>query len=108
MAVRYNENTKARAVRLVREHRNDYDSEWAAMKAIWPTRNEPRKRCANGCNKPRSTPVRRRGYRVKRSGHCVSYAARTARLKRNGRERLRKAATHFFARECDPPDTADL
>jgi transposase len=34
MAIRYDENTKARAVRLVREHRDDYDSEWAALKAI--------------------------------------------------------------------------
>jgi transposase len=34
MSIRYDENTKARAVRLVREHREDYDSEWAAMKAI--------------------------------------------------------------------------
>jgi transposase len=34
MSIRYDENTKARAVRLVREHRDDYDSEWAAMKAI--------------------------------------------------------------------------
>jgi len=34
MSIRYDENTKARAVRLVREHRDDYGSEWAAMKAI--------------------------------------------------------------------------
>ena len=34
MSIRYDENTKVRAVRLVREHRDDYDSEWAAMKAI--------------------------------------------------------------------------
>ncbi len=34
MSIRYDENTKARAVRLVREHREDYDSEWAAIKAI--------------------------------------------------------------------------
>src|SRR5258708_25911387 len=34
MSIRYDENTKARAVRLVREHRDDYDSEWAAIKAI--------------------------------------------------------------------------
>ena len=34
MPSRYDENTKARAVRLVREHRDDYDGEWAAMKAI--------------------------------------------------------------------------
>src|ERR1700739_1663415 len=34
MSIRYDENTEARAVRLVREHRDDYDSEWAAMKSI--------------------------------------------------------------------------
>ena len=34
MSIRYDENSKARAVRLVREHRDDYDSEWAAMRAI--------------------------------------------------------------------------
>jgi transposase len=34
MPSKYDENAKARAVRLVREHRDDYDSEWAAMKAI--------------------------------------------------------------------------
>ena len=32
MSIRYDENTKARAVLLVREHRDDYESEWAAMK----------------------------------------------------------------------------
>jgi transposase len=34
MSIRYDENTKAKAVRLVREHRDDYDSEWAALQAI--------------------------------------------------------------------------
>ena len=34
MSIRCDGNTKARAVRLVREHRDDYESEWAAMKAI--------------------------------------------------------------------------
>ena len=34
ISIRYDENTTARAVRLVREHRDDYESEWAAMKAI--------------------------------------------------------------------------
>jgi len=28
MPSKYDENTRARAVRLVREHRDDYDSEW--------------------------------------------------------------------------------
>ena len=31
---RFDENTKVRAVRLVREHASDYDSEWAAMCAV--------------------------------------------------------------------------
>jgi transposase len=35
MPSKYDENTKARAVRLVREHADDYESEWAAMRAIW-------------------------------------------------------------------------
>jgi hypothetical protein len=34
MASRYDENTKVRAVRLVREHAGDYQTEWAALKAI--------------------------------------------------------------------------
>jgi transposase len=34
MASRYAQNTKVRAVRLVGEHAGDYESEWAAMKAI--------------------------------------------------------------------------
>nr|WP_158089886.1 MULTISPECIES: hypothetical protein [Mycobacterium] len=34
MASRYDANTKARAVRLVRAHAGDYETEWAAMKAI--------------------------------------------------------------------------
>ncbi|MDT7720512.1 MAG: hypothetical protein QOE94_1523 [Mycobacterium sp.] len=33
MASRYDENTKVRAVRLVREHAGDYETEWAAMRA---------------------------------------------------------------------------
>ncbi|MGO4650044.1 IS3 family transposase [Nocardia sp. 2YAB30] len=34
MPAKYDEATKAKAVRLVVEHRDDYDSEWAAMKAV--------------------------------------------------------------------------
>ena len=34
MPRRYDEETKARAVRLVRDHVGDYDSEWAAITAV--------------------------------------------------------------------------
>ncbi|MBF6221728.1 hypothetical protein IU479_26870 [Nocardia abscessus] len=33
MPAKYDEATKAKAVGLVVDHRDDYDSEWAAMKA---------------------------------------------------------------------------
>jgi hypothetical protein len=34
MPSKYDENTRARAARLVREHASDYGSEWTALKAI--------------------------------------------------------------------------
>ena len=34
MPSKYDENTKPGRVRLVREHRDDYATEWAAMRAI--------------------------------------------------------------------------
>ncbi|GGN79084.1 insertion element IS6110 uncharacterized 12.0 kDa protein [Nocardia rhizosphaerihabitans] len=34
MPAKYDEATKAKAVRLVVEHRDDYDSEWAAITAV--------------------------------------------------------------------------
>ena len=34
MPAKYDEATKARAIRLVVDHRGDYDSEWAAITAV--------------------------------------------------------------------------
>ena len=34
MPSKYDPEVKAKAVRLVREHRDEYDTEWAAMRAI--------------------------------------------------------------------------
>jgi transposase len=34
MSIKYDAETKARAVRLVTEHAGDYDTEWAAITAI--------------------------------------------------------------------------
>ena len=34
MPRKYDENTKARAVRLVVDHAEDYDSEWEAVKTV--------------------------------------------------------------------------
>src|SRR4029079_15527075 len=100
MSIRYDENTKARAVRLVREHRDDYESEWAAMKAIsgrlgmnpetlrkWVRQTE-----IDAGEAPGVSSEERRELRE---------------LRRKNRElestiEILKAATSFFARECDP------
>jgi transposase len=40
MPVRYDQDTKAKAIRLVREHAGDYPSEYAAI-TVWGARSLP-------------------------------------------------------------------
>ena len=84
-------------MRLVREHRDDYDSEWAAMKAIagrlvmntytlrkWVRQAEIDAGEAAGVSSEESRELRRKNREL---GQTIE---------------IRKAATTFFARECDP------
>jgi transposase len=100
MSIRYDENTKARAVRLVREHRDDYDSEWAAVKAISGRL---------GMN-PETLRKWVRQAEVD-AGEAAGVSSEERRELRELRRKCRelestieilKAATSFFARECDP------
>ncbi len=100
MPSKYDENTKARAVRLVREHRDDYDSEWAAMKAVsgWLGMNAETLR----------KWVRQAEIDAGEAAGLSTQEKRELReLRRKNRElestiEILKAATTFFARECDP------
>src|SRR6202008_2637608 len=100
MSIRYDENTKARAVRLVREHRDDYESEGASLKAVsgrlgmnpetlrkWVRQTE-----IDAGEAPGVSSEERRELRELRR--------KNSELESNI-ENL-KAATSFFARECDP------
>ena len=100
MSIRYDENTKARAVRLVREHRDDYESEWAAMKAVSGRL---------GMNPETLRKwVRKAEIDAGEAPGVSSEEGRELReLRRKCRElestiEILKAATSFFARECDP------
>jgi len=100
MAIRYDENTKVRAVRLVREHRDDYESEWAAIKAVsgrlgmsaetlrkWVRQAEVDAGEAAGM----SSEDKRELRELRRKNHELEMTIE-----------ILKAATSFFARECDP------
>ena len=100
MVSRYDENTKARAVRLVREHAGDYETEWAAMKAISA-------RLGMSAETLRKW-VRQAEVDAGEAPGMTTDAAREIReLRRKCREleatvEILKAATGFFAREYDP------
>ena len=100
MSIRYDEKTKARAVRLVREHCQDYDSEWAAIKAIsgrlgmnpetlrkWVRQAEIDAGEAAGVSSEEKRELRE----LRRKNHELELTIE-----------ILKAATSFFARECDP------
>ena len=100
MPSKYDENTKAKAVRLVREHADDYDSEWAAMREI-------SSRLGMSAETLRKW-ARQAEVDAGEAPGVTSAAAREIReLRRKNKEleqtiEILKAATTFFARECDP------
>ena len=100
MPSKYDEQTRAKAVRLVTEHVEDYDSEWAAIRAV-----------AGRLGMTTETLrrwVRQAQVDAGEADGTSSAAAREIRaLKRKNAELERtieilKEATSFFARESDP------
>ena len=100
MPVRYDQDTKARAIRLVREHAGDYPSEYAAITAV-----------AGRLGMTAETLrkwIRQGEIDEGQASGVSSEAAREIReLRRKNREleqtiEILKAATSFFAREHDP------
>jgi transposase len=100
MHSRFDRETRAKAVRLVQEHKGDYDSEYAAIKAI-------------SARLGMTAETLRKWLRQAEvdAGEAAGVSSETARelreLKRKNAELERtieilKAATSFFARECDP------
>lgn len=97
---RYPVEVRERAVRLVMEHRGEYESEWAAITSI-----------AQKCGMTAET-LRKWVRQVevdggRRPGVSSEEAARIKELERENKELRRaneilKAASAFFARELDP------
>ena len=100
MPVRYDQDTKGKAIRLVREHAGDYPSEYAAITAV-------ARRLGMSPETLRKW-IRQGEVDQGQAPGVSSDAAREIRdLKRKNREleqtiEILKAATSFFAREHDP------
>jgi transposase len=101
MSSKYDAETRAKAVRLVRDHAGDYDSQFAAIKAV-------------ASRLGMSTEALRRWVRQAEvdGGESPGVTSESAKeikeLKKKNAEleqtiEILKAATSFFVRECDPP-----
>lgn len=100
MPSRYDASTKAKAIRLVREHRADYPTEYAAITAVagrlgmsaetlrlWIRQDEVDSGQAAGVTTRESQEVRELKRKVRELEETIE---------------ILKAAAGFFARECDP------
>ena len=100
MPSKYDPETRAKAVRLVLDHRGDYPCEWAAIKAV---------ASRLGMN-PETLRTRVRQAQAddgQRDGISSEAAKEIRELKKRNREleetiEVLKAATSFFVRESDP------
>ena len=100
-APKYPAELRERAIRMVREHRGDYGSEWAAIQSV---------AAKLGIAAPETLRKWIRRAEVdggQRPGLTTADHERLVHLERENRELRRaneilKAATVFFARELDP------
>jgi transposase len=97
---RYPQELRERAVRLVREHRSEYPSEWAAIQSVAG-------KLGVGTEALRLWLRRGQVDQGQRPGITSAEHARIRELERENRELRRaneilKAASAFFARELDP------
>lgn len=101
MPTKYDTELKAKAVRLVREHRDEYDTEWAAMRTI-------------SARLGMSAETLRKWVRQaeiddgQAAGISTVESQELRELRKKNREleqtiEILKAATSFFVRESDPP-----
>jgi transposase len=100
MPSRFDKQTRAKAVRLVRDHVGDYESEWAAIKAVSARLGTSAETLRRWIRQSEVDAGEARGVSTESVCEIRELKRKCAELERT--IEVLKAATSFFARECDP------
>jgi transposase len=100
MAGKYDQETKAKAIRLVREHVGDYPSEYAAITAVAGRLGMTAETLRKWIRQVEVDEGQAPGVTTETSREVRELRRKVAELERT--IEVLKAATTFFARECDP------
>ena len=100
MPVRYDREARARAVRLVNDHVEDYESEWAAMKAIAARLGMSTETLRKWVRQAQVDAGQAPGVTTESASEIRALKRKCAELEQT--VEILKAATSFFVPECDP------
>lgn len=100
MPWKYDEKTKARAVRLVVDHAEDYDSEYEAIKAVSARLGMSPETLRKWIRQAEIDAGDRDGVTTSSMREIRELKRKNAELERT--VEILKAATDFFVRESDP------
>ena len=100
MPSKYDPETRAKAVRLVLEHREDCPSEWAAITAVSKRLGMNAETLRNWIRKQQVEDGQRDGVTSEAAAEIKALKRRNAELEQT--IEILKAATSFFVRESDP------
>jgi len=100
MPSRFDKETRAKAVRLVREHVGDYESEWAAIRAVSARLGTSAETLRKWIRQSEVDAGQAPGLSTESAREIRELKRKCAELERT--IEVLKAATSFFARECDP------
>ena len=100
MPSRFDKETRAKAVRLVRDHVADYESEWAAIRTVAARLGTSAETLRKWVRQAEVDAGQAPGVPTESARKIRELKGKCAELERT--IEVLKAATSFFARECDP------
>ena len=101
MPSKYDEQTRTKAVRLVQDHRDDYASEWEAIKTVSGRLGMNAETLRKWLRQTQVDTGQAEGVTTATAKEIRDLKRRNAELERT--VEILKAATSFFVRESDPP-----